>query len=82
MCSTHGSHSGSMADPLDARMRALHDSGQHGELSHLHEEAATRPLPLEARRFHLTHAWVYALVEGDAPHVARLEDQLRVLGGL
>jgi hypothetical protein len=71
-----------MADPIDAQMRALHDSGAHDTLSRLHEEAASRPLPMEERRFHLTHAWVYALVEGDTARVTSLERELRALGGL
>ncbi len=36
----------------------------------------------EERRFHLTHAWVYALVDGDDARVGPLETRLREVGGL
>jgi hypothetical protein len=35
-----------------------------------------------ARRFHLTHAWVFALEAGHARAVDGLEAELRALGGL
>lgn len=69
---------------LDAELTRLHgDEDQAAALSRLHVEAAMhfRDDP-GARRFQLTHAWVYALVDGDEPRIARLETELRELGGL
>lgn len=52
-------------------------------MSALHEEAATDfAETTDERRFHLTHAWVYALVDGDDARIAVLEQQLRDMGGL
>lgn len=63
-------------------MRALHDSSDHMAMSGLHEQAADRLIPPSEQRFHLTHAWVYALVTGDSVRVEALEKRLRTLGGL
>ena len=74
------------ADPalLDRELTRLHGDLDHAaRLSALHEQAATHfAADPGARRFLLTHAWVYALVDGDEPRVAALEAELRVLGGL
>lgn len=69
---------------LDAALIRLHGRAEAAaELSALHEAAAGMlAADPGARRFHLTHAWVYALVEGDEPAAARLEGALIALGGL
>ena len=69
---------------VDAALTRLHGRHEHAaELSALHEEAATDfAETVEERRFHLTHAWVYALVTGDDARAIRLEGDLRRLGGL
>ncbi|MGB0928353.1 MAG: hypothetical protein ACPGVA_14150 [Pikeienuella sp.] len=61
----------------------------HGQLAHaprlcqLHQQAAAHFVNDEgAVRFHLTHAWVYALVAGDEAETAQLETRLQALGGL
>ncbi len=72
----------SEAARLDAALRALHGSGRAAELSALHEAAAALVAAPGAGRFHLTHAWVFALEAGDAAAVARLEAELARLGGL
>jgi len=69
---------------LDDELTRLHADVEHAaRLSQLHEQAAQlfsdQP---EARRFQLTHAWVFALVDGDEARVASLEAELRTLGGL
>ena len=69
---------------VDAALTRLHGRQEHvAELSALYEEAATDfAATSEERRFHLTHAWVYALVTGDDKRTAQLEEALRRLGGL
>ena len=69
---------------VDAALTRLHGRQEHAaELSALHEEAATVfAATADERRFHLTHAWVYALVDGDDARIAVLERQLRDMGGL
>jgi len=69
---------------VDAALTRLHGRQEHAaDLSALHEEAATNfAETAEERRFHLTHAWVYALVQGDEARIALLEDRLRIAGGL
>lgn len=69
---------------LDRELTLLHGRQEHAaELSALHEEAAASfAETAEERRFHLTHAWIYALVDGDDARVASLEDRLRKAGGL
>lgn len=69
---------------LNVELTQLHGQLAHApRLSELHQEAATLfATDPGAARFHLTHAWVYALVAGDDALVASLEDQLRVMGGL
>jgi len=69
---------------VDAALTRLHGRQEHAaDLSALHEEAAADFSKTAAeRRFHLTHAWVYALVDGDDTRVAMLEDRLRKAGGL
>ncbi len=69
---------------VDADLTRLHGRQDcASQLSALHEEAANDfAVTAEERRFHLTHAWVYALVDGDDARIVTLEDQLRRLGGL
>ena len=69
---------------VDEALTRLHGRQEHAaELSALHEEAAADfATTAEERRFHLTHAWVYALVLGDDDRSAALETELRRIGGL
>ncbi len=69
---------------VDAALTRLHGRQDcAAQLSALHEEAATDFAgSVEERRFHLTHAWVYALVDGSDARIALLEDRLRLAGGL
>jgi hypothetical protein len=67
---------------LDRLLRALHGAPRPARLSALHRvAAATLPDPA-ARRFHLTHAWIFALEAGDDPLTEALETDLRAVGGL
>lgn len=71
------------AAALDEELTRLHADPAHAaRLSALHEEAATLLDDPAARRFQLTHAWVFALVDGDEARAARLESALGSLGGL
>lgn len=69
---------------VDAALTRLHGRQEHAaDLSALHEEAAADfATTAEERRFHLTHAWVYALVTGDDARSETLEAELRRIGGL
>lgn len=69
---------------VDADLTRLHGrQDRAAELSALHEEAATAfAETVNERRFHLTHAWIYALVDGDDARIAALEAALRKTGGL
>ncbi len=69
---------------LDAELTQLHADNAHAaRLSVLHEEAAAMFYDdPAAQRFQLTHAWVFALVDGDDRRVAMLEAKLTTLGGL
>jgi predicted NAD/FAD-dependent oxidoreductase len=69
---------------LDEELTRLHADTDHAaRLTVLHEAAADLfSDDPGARRFQLTHAWVFALVDGDEARVATLEQQLRALGGL
>ncbi len=69
-------------EALDADLIRLHGSGDAGALSQLHEHAAVTMDEPGARRFHLTHAWVFALESGDPARSALLEARLRASGGL
>ena len=70
------------AEALDAELIRLHGVGRPARLSELHRRAAAMMADAAARRFHLTHAWVFALEAGDAAEVETLESELRALGGL
>jgi hypothetical protein len=71
------------AAALDTALIALHGCGEAARLSALHRRAAEHFRDdAGARRFHLTHGWVYALEAGDEGVVAGLEAELRALGGL
>jgi hypothetical protein len=69
---------------LNGELTRLHGQLEHApRLSVLHEEAAVVLAgDRDASRFHLTHAWVYALVAGDDVRTDELEARLRELGGL
>lgn len=69
---------------LDAELTRLHNDIDHAaRLAELHERAAALfPGDDGARRFQLTHAWVFALVDGDEARAARLAAELKALGGL
>lgn len=67
---------------IDAELRRLHGRHEPARLSALHRAAAEMVADTSARRFHLTHAWVFALVDGDEAAAAGLEAELRALGGL
>ncbi len=70
------------AEILDRDLRRYHGTGDAARLCALHKRAAVLVSdPCEAR-FHLTHAWIYALVLGDREDVEGLERQLRAAGGL
>ncbi|MEX0969443.1 MAG: hypothetical protein WD046_03235 [Paracoccaceae bacterium] len=65
---------------LNAELIRLHGSENAARLNALHLKAATLSDDAGWQRFHLTHAWVYALVAGldETPQA----DALRKLGGL
>ncbi len=69
---------------VDADLTRLHGRQDCAyQLSALHEEAADHFAKTEdERRFHLTHAWVYALVDGHDARVTSLERLLKEAGGL
>lgn len=69
---------------LDEELTRLHGQLDHAaRLSDLHQDAAVVfDNDMRAERFHLTHAWVYALVDGDDARVGELEARLMELGGL
>ena len=69
---------------LDAELTALHNDVAHAaRLSKLHEDAAALFADDPgARRFQLTHAWVFAMVDGDDARAERLARELKALGGL
>jgi len=70
------------AAALDADLRRLHGSGDARALSDLHVRAEAFVRAPGARRFHLTQAWVYALVDGDENRIEALECDLRTARGL
>ena len=68
---------------LNEELTRLHNDTAHAKrLSELHEEAAGLMTDPAERRFQLTHAWVFAMVDGEETRAARLERELRDLGGL
>jgi hypothetical protein len=69
------------ARALDRALIALHGSGRAAQLSRLHAEAARMMETVPEQRFHLTHAWVFALEAGIAEEAA-LRRRLKDLGGL
>lgn len=64
---------------LDAALRTTNDAAARVDL---HRRAAEVVELLPERRFHLTHAWIYALVSGQVEAADALERELRALGGL
>lgn len=69
------------ARALDRALIALHGSGRAAELSRLHAEAVEMMESVAEQRFHLTHAWVFALEAGIEEEKA-LRRRLKDLGGL
>jgi hypothetical protein len=67
---------------VDAALKRLHGTGAASELSRLHEEAARRLNDARAIRFHLTHAWVFAMEGGEQSRADALAETLREAGGL
>jgi hypothetical protein len=67
---------------IGAKLDRLHGRNCPRCLSWLHAEAAALLEAPQARRFHLTHAWVFALVAGDWARAAELEARLAAAGGL
>lgn len=69
---------------LDDELTRLHADINHAaRLSVLHEEAAALfDSDPAAKRFQLTHAWIFALVAGDEARISQLEAELTFLGGL
>ena len=68
---------------LNEELTRLHNDTAHAKrLSELHEEAAGLMTDPAERRFQLTHAWVFAMVDGDERRAERLAGDLRGLGGL
>lgn len=69
---------------LNEELTRLHGQLEHApRLCELHQAAAIHFAQDEgAMRFHLTHAWVYALVAGDDERVVALEARLQSMGGL
>lgn len=83
----HGSQNALMtlnpdAAELDAALRRLHNTEESAELSLIHQKAAEMMEQSEAKRFHLTHAWVHALVSGNTNLIKDLEGHLKSLGAL
>ena len=68
---------------LDNALLELHKSGKVKELSTLHQEAAELLDGDDfAVRFHLTHAYIFALEAGAWEDVTKIEPELVRLGGL
>lgn len=63
---------------LDAALRRLHGCHAPGALSVLHERAAML-FEGTQERFHLTHAWVFALEAGEELRAEALEARLKAL---
>jgi len=73
----------SKLEQLDAALLDLHGSGKAAELSVLHQQAADMLVDdAFAVRFHLTHAYIFALEAGAWEDVSRIEPMLVKLGGL
>jgi len=70
------------AKALDAELTRLHGGPDSAQLCAMHMKAVDLKNDLGWQRFHLTHAWIYALVEGDHKTEADLANTLRALGGL
>ena len=68
------------AEHINAELTRLHGGPEAARLSELHIMAAQLNTEAGWRRFHLTHAWVYALVAGHDE--TKLAAELRALGGL
>ncbi|MGB0504575.1 MAG: hypothetical protein ACPGGK_00135 [Pikeienuella sp.] len=71
-------------EALNEELTRLHGQQEHAaRLSELHRMAAEHfEGDPGARRFHLTHAWVYALVVGDEIGADQLGTELESIGGL
>lgn len=60
---------------LEAKLLAAHEKGEKAALVELYTLAADRASDDQARRFYLTHAYVFAL-ETDHPNVTILRNRL------
>ncbi|RMF35898.1 MAG: hypothetical protein D6754_12390 [Alphaproteobacteria bacterium] len=67
---------------IDAELREAGPDGTAQRRAQLHLEAAGLMTTPAARRFQLTHAWIWALSAGDWTLADRIEAELRALGGL
>ena len=68
------------AEQINAELTRLHGGPEAARLSELHIMACQLKNDAGWRRFHLTHAWVYALVAGHDE--TELAAELQALGGL
>ena len=68
-----------MSAALDDRLLNAHETGDRRSLVALYREAADSASAAEARGFYLTHAYVYALEQGD-PAVPELHALLCAMG--
>lgn len=68
-----------MRSDLDARLLAAHAAGDRAALIALYREASEASETATARRFYLTHAYIYALEAGSAEAPA-LRAKLVALG--
>ena len=64
---------------LEARLLAAHATGDGCALIGLYEEAAKEAADETASGFYLTHAFIYALEQGDA-RAGALRMRLRAMG--
>lgn len=67
---------------LDGLLQSLHADGPPAKRAAAYEQAAGFVGAPEAERFHLTHAYIFALEAGDEVAELRLANRLRALGGL
>ena len=68
------------AEQINSELTRLHGGPEAARLCELHLMAAQLKVDAGWRRFHLTHAWIYALVDGQDE--TALAAELQALGGL
>ena len=68
------------ADRIDAELKRLHGTDAAEHLSRLHLDAAALIDESDARRFHLTHAWVFALEAGNGALLDAIRPHFEALG--